>query len=333
MWIIADVVFDNDETAREAERLARDGLMPGISVDMTDVDFTEEILATDDDGFPTDWLVTVSGAEIVGATQVAMPAFADARIEFGPDGPIAFLVPEALETSDRRIIEAGALRWRDPAPLMFNDTSDGHDGATFVGNLTNFRRALAASAIELDEPVGADPGLSTLTRPRIVGGEITGHGAGWGTCHAAFRDACITAPHSAEYGTMPIYRHPRGDVHAPLHLGADAARAWYDAHCELVSMAAAGEDEVGIWVNGASILDDGEVFLSGDWRSVDGALQLISFLVVENPGFPTALVASDVQNTLTAAGMVTATDPLASLAARIEELERVRAAERILASI
>jgi hypothetical protein len=177
-----------------------------------------------------------------------------------------------------------------------------------------------------------DPQLPSLTKPKILDGAIQGHGAGWGTCHTAFRDACVTAPSSPAYGAMPIYRHPRGDHHAPLHLTAEAARAWYDANCDLVGLGETGEDGNGIWTAGPCTLDDGEVFLSGDWRNIDGDLQLISWLVVDNPGFPTALVASDQQNALTGAGMFTP-DPITELRKRITDLELEREADAILAGV
>lgn len=315
MWILADVEFDTDAEAREAERLAREGKLAGISVDLADVTEEIEILDVDDEGFPTDWLITVTDAEILGATQVAMPAFGDARIEF-ENGAVAYLAPEGLKTSDRRLIGVNALRWRDPAPLMFNDTADGHDGAVFVGNLVNFRRvgALVASG---------NPNLGTLTKPMVQDGKIVGHGAGWGTCHTAFRNTCVEAPsstyrHVAE--GVGIYRHPRGDVHAPLSLSLEDTKRWYDTHCERVGIAGVGEDDHGIWVAGDCQLDDGNYFLSGDWRDDDG-LELVSFLVVDNPGFPTAMVASDSQTALTAAGIVTETAPHDEIDERLRRLE------------
>lgn len=316
MWIVADVTFDTDAEAREAERLVREEKMPGVSVDLSDVTSEIEIRATDADGFPTDWLETVIEAEIIGATQVAMPAFAEARLEVTDAGVVAWLVPEGIETSDRRLIASGALRWRDPAPLMFNTSSDGHMGSEFVGNLTNFRRAG-----ELALVAAADPHLPTLTKPHIEDGKIVGHGAGWGTCHTAFKNACVTAPSSSYKHVsagVPVYRHPRGDIHAPLSLGLEDAARWYEAHCERVAMAGVGEDDHGIWVNGDAALDDGEVFLSGDWRRDGDQLELISFLVVDNPGFPTAMVASDEQTALTSAGMVTDTETLDIRVARLE---------------
>ncbi|MDZ7743000.1 MAG: hypothetical protein U5Q03_15010 [Bacteroidota bacterium] len=118
---------------------------------------------------------------------------------------------------------------------------------------------------------------------------------------------------------MNIYRHPKGDVHAPLNLSLEDAKRWYDAHCERVGRAKVGEDSHGIWVNGESELEDGEVFLSGDWRSDNGGLELISFLVVENPGYPTAMVASETQTALTSAGIVTASDRMVDRIARLEK--------------
>ncbi len=135
MWIIADVEFDTDAEAREAERLAREGKLSGVSVDLAIQDAEIDIIEVDEDGFPTDWLETITSAEIIGATQVAMPAFAEAKLVEQNGKIVAFLAPEGIETSDKRKIADGALTWRDPAPLMFNDSSDGHDGAIFVGNL------------------------------------------------------------------------------------------------------------------------------------------------------------------------------------------------------
>lgn len=322
MWIIADLTFDTDAEAREAERLAKEGKLSGVSVDIGNVTEEIEILETDDEGFPVDWLATISKGEILGATQLPMPAFAEARIEFTDIGPLVFLAPEGVKTSDRRFISEGALSWRDPSPLMFSDSSDGHDGAIHVGNLTNFRRMGL---------VAAD--LSCLTKPQISEGRIEGHGAGWGTCHTAFRNACVTAPNSpsgyALVGdAVKLYKHPRGDIHAPLYLSTEEAMEWYDRECERVGLCAVGEDDYGIWVSGETALPDGEVFLSGDWRVTEQGLDLISFLVVDRPGFPTALVASDVQSALVGAGIVVETKP--DLDRRVADLEAAIQARDLL---
>jgi hypothetical protein len=49
------------------------------------------------------------------------------------------LAPEAVETSDGRIFQPGALRWRDSVPLTWSPDEGGHDSATLVGNVVNLR--------------------------------------------------------------------------------------------------------------------------------------------------------------------------------------------------
>lgn len=314
MWIVADVTFDTDTEAREAERLAREGKLAGISVDPGGIpDFRLEMRGDEE------WVIFTSYI-IGGVTQVAIPAFRDARIEFTDAGPIAWVVPEGIETDDWRSFEVGSVEWRDSVPLMFNDSSDGHDGAIHVGNLTNFRRVAEVALV-----ASANPQLAGLMKPMVQDGKIVGHGAGWGTCHVGIPGTCVTPPSSTYRHVadgVKIYQHPRGDVHAPLSMSLADACKWYDTHCEIVGVAGVGEDEHGIWVAGDATLDDGEVFLSGDWRVDDDGLELISFLVVQNPGYPVAQVASDHQVALVAAGIVTETEG-PTIDARLARLESV----------
>ena len=101
----------------------------------------------------------------------------------------------------------------------------------------------------------------------------------------------------------------------------------------------AGEDEFGIWVAGAV---DAEVApaiarklrasaLSGDWRRVDGSLELVAALAVNVPGFPIprpqANVVASAQHdqtlALVAAGVICACDETMSTSearTRIEAL-------------
>lgn len=322
MWITADVKFDTDEQAREAERLVREKKLAGISADLGNVTSRLEVLELDDQGMPSDWLETVEKGEVVGGTLVPMPAFGDARIVSNPDGTLtAWLLPEGLNTSDRRFIMEGALEWRDPAPLMFLDsTSTGHDGAVFVGNLSNFQRAelsLVAAFTVVPEHF-VDPMLPAVTKPHVEDGRFVGHGAQWGTCHLAFQ-GCVTPPETqtayevakwkevdGQLG-VPVYRHPKGDIHAPLHLTLAEARDWYDQECSLEGLALVGDDSMGIWVSGSASPDIDGLYLSGDWRLLDDNLELMGFLACEKPAFPLALVAADVQTALVAAGIVTET--------------------------
>jgi len=324
MWIVADVIYDSDEEAREAERLVRENKLAALSVSLADVTSRLSVLDVDADGNPADWLEEVSKGEIVAVTQLPVPAQGATRIVANPDGTYtAWMVEEGMRTSDRRIIDPGALTWRDPAPLTFSDREgDAHETAVFVGNLANFRRVATAlvAALEIVPGFLGDPMLPAVTRPRLRDGRYCGHGAQWGTCHLAF-SGCVTPPGSASHYAharwkevdgvhgVPVYLHPKGDVHAPLDLSLEEARTWYDAHCSLEGLVEVGEDTFGIWTSGSATAEIDGMFLSGDWRSVDGALELMGFLACDRPAFPLALVASDVQTALVAAGMVTEDGP------------------------
>lgn len=331
MWIIADVEFDTDTEAREAERLAREGKLAGISVDLAIDDAEIDIIEVDEDGFPTDWLETITAAEIIGATQVAMPAFADARLVEQNGKMVAFLAPEGIETSDKRKIEDGALTWRDPAPLMFNDSSDGHAGAIFVGNLTNFRRGsevLIAS--------GWLPSLASFTRPEperptpitISGEEIYGHLASWDSCHIGFEE-CVAPPRggytnfhtgviTADGEEVTVGVITAHGNHADLRLSAAAAKEHYDDVGSVLGYVHITDGALGPWMCGMlkpgvdtdlvnEVKANGKV--SGDWRPINGERQLVAVHAVNVAGFQLprirALVAGGEPSTLIVSNDVT----------------------------
>ena len=58
---------------------------------------------------------------------------------------LALIAPEGKATSDRRLINPGALTWRENLPLMFRDRDTHGAGSNtpetvHVGNVTNLRR-------------------------------------------------------------------------------------------------------------------------------------------------------------------------------------------------
>jgi hypothetical protein len=362
MWITADLVFDSDAEAREAERLVREGKLATLSVRLANVTSKLEVLAMGEDGSPTDWLETIESAEIVSVTQLPVPAQGGARIVANPDGTYtAWMVEEGEPTSDRRVISPGALTWRDPAPLTFSDREDGaHENAIHVGNLTNFQRsalALVATITPVPEHF-ADPMLPAVTKPHLEAGRYVGHGAQWGTCHLAF-SGCVTPP-TTETGYalarwkevdgvlgVPVYKNPEGDRHAPGHLTMEETQAWYDDHCSLEGLVEVGDDTFGIWLAGDATDEIDGMFVSGDWRLSGDNLELVAFLACERPAFPLALVASDHQVSLVAAGVVLETaepDPtlevVRTLAREVvvmrQDLDEVlidREAERLIESL
>jgi hypothetical protein len=143
-------------------------------------------------------------------------------------------------------------------------------------------------------------------------GRVFGHAALWGTCHIGFPDACTQPPTSeadyaffhlgvieAENGdgenvAIPCGKVTMGTGHASTRLNAQKAAEHYDNTGTSVVDLCAGEDEYGIWVAGAlrpdvsaeKVRELRASTLSGDWREIDGSLELVAMLAVNVPGFP-----------------------------------------------
>ena len=192
---------------------------------------------------------------------------------------------------------------------------------------------LVASAAVADLPPAEwfqDPQLQGPTPITIEGERIFGHIATWGTCHIGMAGVCTEAPRSAtdyawfrlgavetQDGLVPVGQITMGSGHADLRKNAAAAAAHYDNTATAVADVASGEDEHGIWFAGrlrpsvsadqrASLL---AAKLSGDWRSIQGNLELVAALAVNIPGFGIprlSLAASALggQTALVAAGIV-----------------------------
>lgn len=180
----------------------------------------------------------------------------------------------------------------------------------------------------------ADPGLKELTHLTVTeDGRVFGHIAEWTTCHIGFPDMCVTPPESAAdyaYFTTGEVLTDQGPVstgvislgggHAPGGRRAAAAVAHYDSTSTGVADVAVGEDEIGIWCAGrirpgvspeaVTALRASDI--SGDWRKIGDAKELIAVLAVNVAGFPVPRTRVGVENgeqiSLVAAGMVHRTE-------------------------
>ena len=294
-WIVGDLVYDIDAEAAEAERLAVEGRIRRVSADIATIwTETDEI---NEDGFPIMELVS---AEIVGVTQTPMSAFGEARILVGEEKT---LIPELV---------VAAL----PAGI----------GADWF----------------------ADPGLEGPTPLTVEGSRVYGHLATWDTCHTGNSAMCVTPPRGTDYRyfhtgevlvdgeKIAVGQITMGTGHAPLSLNAmEARQAHYDNTGACAADVRVGEDEFGIWVAGAlrEGIDEASLraaALSGDWRRVDGNMELLAALAVNVPGFPiprlTASALNDEPLALVASGIVVEVepDPLEALTARVEALEMLK---------
>lgn len=153
-----------------------------------------------------------------------------------------------------------------------------------------------------------DPQLPAPTPLTITDdGRVYGHLALWDSCHVGFSDRCIRPPrsaadyahfHSGEVKCDDGTRVRVGQItvdsgHASLSSKADAAKNHYDHTGWGGADLRVGEDEHGIWMAGAARpgLSDDRLRrmmasdVSGDWRRIDGGLELVGIASVNVPGF------------------------------------------------
>lgn len=173
-----------------------------------------------------------------------------------------------------------------------------------------------------------DPKLDGPTPVAVTAdGQVMGHLAAWGTCHAGIGNQCVMAPRSAvsykyflngsvvtaDGGEVRVGKITAGTGHADTRLGWVPASDHYDNTGKQVAVVSSGEDRWGIWVAGALVpeADDTDAAmlrrspLSGDWRRINGNLELVAALAVNTPGFPiVSLNASGEPDVLCAAGVV-----------------------------
>lgn len=193
----------------------------------------------------------------------------------------------------------------------------------------------------------ANPGLAQLSPLTITAdGQVFGHIAAWHTSHIGMAGG-VKPPRSksnyayfrtgsveCEDGTfVDVGQITLAGGHAPLEASVREAVAHYDNTMSAVMDVAAGEDRHGIWVAGALRPDitDAQIravrasSVSGDWRPINGRLELVAVCSVNCPGFPIprARVASGAPIALVAAGV----EPI------IEEVVRQHAAHDIEAGI
>lgn len=172
----------------------------------------------------------------------------------------------------------------------------------------------------------ASGGLKPLTV--TADGRVSGYLAGWRTCHTGYPDRCITPPKSrtdynyfksgqvltADGGTVRVGKITMDTGHADINVPARPTIDHYDNTGTQIAAVNIGEDEHGIWVAGAVVPGATEEQiarlrlspLSGDWRRIDGALELVAALAVNAPGYPImASIGEAEPDALVSVGIVT----------------------------
>lgn len=302
-WGRARGVFDTGPYGREAERLVRNGFLWGVSADMDNFEAQTEITAAGeegDDGIIKSDPMTVSKARLIAATLVSKPAFQESKIRY-------------VEPLDHQIYEL--------------PVEDGLYQEEYEDEFA-MSAALTASAAPVVPPADwfKNPGLNGPT-PLTVDdeGRVFGHIAAWNVDHiglpratkpprsrsnyAYFRTGVVRTDNGKD---VPVGQLTLAGGHASLHASANEAVKHYDDTASAVADVAAGEDAYGIWVAGAlrpAVTAEQVRVLrasapSGDWRPINGRLELVAICQVNVPGFPTArsMVAGGQITALVAAG-------------------------------
>lgn len=201
-------------------------------------------------------------------------------------------------------------------------------------------RPLTADGFPMKPPAEwfVNPGLKGPTPLSVdLDGRVYGHLATWNQSHIGMAGS-IKAPKSRskyaffQTGALETAEGQLVDVgqltlaggHASLDADVPRAVAHYDQTGSAVADIAVGEDKYGIWMAGALRPDVDDLKLrvlrassvSGDWRPLNGNLELVAACSVNVPGFPIprARVASGQVLALVAAGV----EPLVE--ARIQQM-------------
>jgi Family of unknown function (DUF6582) len=197
--------------------------------------------------------------------------------------------------------------------VQVSETADASQGQMAVGveSPDETAGALLASVAPLAPPASwfADPKLQAPTKLTITDeGRVFGHLARWKVCHVGIGNACVMAPksrmnyqlfrvgslHTGEGTSVDVGKIVLGTAHANERWGVMPTRDHYDNTGLAAAVVNVGEDRHGIWVSGAlttnmtpeKIAELRASALSGDWRVVNGNLELIAALAVNSPGFP-----------------------------------------------
>lgn len=230
-----------------------------------------------------------------------------------------------------------------------------------VDNVSELVQAMTAGAAPMYPP-GAwfeNPELDKLTPITITAdGRVFGHIADWSRDHmglppgtrpprsqhdyAFFKTGALK---TAEGDEVAVGNLTLSGGHAPLNASAAEAVEHYDDTASAVADVSVGEDQHGIWISGGLRpgVDETQIRAlrasapSGDWRPINGNLELVAICQVNTPGFPVArtMVASGEITSLVAAGAShmyelqlerSAFASLAELAGRVDDLETIVAA-------
>jgi len=301
-------VFDTGPYGKEAERLVRHGFLRGVSVDLDQFEAKEDKkpktdMSEDDSQEIGKDKLTINKARVMAATIVAKPAFQECSIVLQAEGD-----QEENMTPEDGVYEESVADFTDVEPILASGFLDSEIPVLPPQNWFENPKFTKPT------PLTVDPS-----------GKICGHIAAWHVNHIGMPRSTRPPRSRSKYAyfhtgvirtdagkDVPVGQLTLAGGHADLHASAAQAAKHYDDTASAIADVCAGEDEYGIWVSGSLRPDATEMQIralrasapSGDWRPINGALELVAVCQVNVPGFPIAraLVASGKVMALVAAG-------------------------------
>jgi hypothetical protein len=243
-------------------------------------------------------------ADVVNDRIMIVPAAVTTTAQILASPPLSLAVPDSDLEAVTEVVSALRARLDDPEALV---------AAGFP----------VAPPDEWFEPQAlSGPTPLTVT----ADGRVTGHAWLWGTCHQGIGDRCVVPPRTASGyryfangavltasgRSVKVGKITKGTGHASTRLGWIPAADHYDNTGSVVAAVTVHEDMYGGQLAGAIVANASEADvaelrrspISGDWRRINGNLELVAALAVNTPGFPiVALNASGDPDCILAAGV------------------------------
>lgn len=298
-------VFDTGPYGREAERLVRGGFLTGVSADMDkfsgyEPDEVVQLSTVPKKNVIKNRNIDIDSARLAGATLVNIPAFQRSKI---------FIDEEFTPMADPTSYE-----------LLDGEYSSDDQENALVASAASFPAAPPREWFNRPDTTTPEP-LEVTPEGRVYG-----YLALWESTHIGMAGKSVHPPRSSSkykyFRTGKVLCDDGSEVntgsltlvggHAPLNFSASQAAKHYDDTNSAVVDVTVGEDQFGIWVAGAvrpdvtpsqirAMRGSG---ISGDWRPIQGKLELVRACFVNTPGFMTtrALVAGGQIQSLVAAG-------------------------------
>lgn len=331
--ILGEGRFDTSPYGKEAQRLVEEGIVSGISVDLRSLKVEDRALEMDYAGNPTEVIMVVLEGIVLAATITPMQAITSAKIWIDEPGSeddgVRMCTSESNQSEDFESIGCGCPGGEEVESYETNQPSGERGGI------------VAAGGHVFNSKFFEYPKFTGRTHVTVTDdSRIYGHIAVWNTCHIGASGVCLTAPNSpTDYSFYRVGKvsTDRGPVrvglvtmntgHAGGDLNSNEAISHYDNTSTIAAYVNVGEDAYGIWISGAvsprltpeDVTNLSACSLSGDWRNIDGNLELVALLAVNVPGYPVAVRNDGVQNSLIASAFFNEDNTMENETETVEE--------------